>query len=78
MPVNTCADNFRAHSTGFVEPGTPQGGLPDRLSVYAGMLLDVDDHRKKGTPSHGIGWQDRYQFDGEVQKDLISEVILVA
>jgi len=42
------------------------------------MLLDVDGHRKKGTLSRGIGWQDRYQFYGEVKKDLISEVILVA
>ena len=77
MPVNTFADNFRAHSTGFVESGTLQAGPQDLLSVYAGMLLDVEDHRKRDIPSHGIGWQDRYQFDGEVKKDLISEVILL-
>jgi len=78
MPVNICADNFRAHSTGFVEPGTLPAGFPDPLSVYARILLDVEDHRKRGIPSHDIGWQDRYQSDEEVKKDLLSEVILVA
>ena len=78
MPVNTCADNLLAHSTGFVESGTLQAGPLDPLSVYARILLDVEDHRKKGIPSHGICWQDRYLSDEEVKKDLISEVILVA
>ena len=78
MPVNSFADNFRAHSIGFVESGTLPAGFPAPLSVYARILLDVEDHRKRGILSRGIGWQDRYQFDGEVKKDLISEVILVA
>jgi hypothetical protein len=50
-------------------------GLP---AVCADSWLDLMDHRNMGNHFAGAAFQDPYQYGGEVKKDWLFEVILVA